>query len=142
MTSKLTLNLGLRYEYVTTPVAARYQVYSTPANLPGGITFGAPTPSANEWSPKIGFAYSPDKAGSWAIRGGFSRSFDLSYGNLTANSAPPFFQQTNDVDLTSNAPRFLAGGGLPGNAVSLPTDTLGARALISSYTFGGKRRTV
>ena len=42
--------------------------------------------------------------------------------NLTANSAPPYFQQTNDVNLTFNAPGFLAGGGLPGASVPLPTD--------------------
>jgi len=139
ITKNLTLNLGLRYEYVTTPIASRYQVYSTPANLPGGITFGEPKPSPNDWSPRIGFAYSPGSSGTWSIRGGFSRSFDLTYANLTSNSAPPYFQQTNDVNLTSNAPNFLKNGGLSGSAQTLPTDTLGARALIGSYSFGTNR---
>ncbi len=135
----LTLNLGLRYEYVTIPIAARYQSYSSPANVPGGITFGQPKPSPNDWSPRIGFAYSPGKNSVWSIRGGFSRSFDLTYANLTSNAAPPYFQQTNDVDLSSNAPNFLKNGGLSGSLVPLPTNPRDALAVIGSYTFGGKR---
>ena len=55
------MNLGLRYEYVTIPVASRTQAYSAAASIPGpgGITFAEPKPSPNEWSPRIGFAYSP-----------------------------------------------------------------------------------
>jgi Carboxypeptidase regulatory-like domain len=135
----LTLNLGLRYEYVTIPVASRYQVYSAPANVPGGITFAEPKPSPNDWSPRIGFAYAPGTDGKWSFRGGFSRSFDLSYANLTSNAAPPYFQQTNDVDLNSNAPNFLKNGGLSGAVVPLPTTPAAALALVGSYTFGEKR---
>jgi hypothetical protein len=135
----LTLNLGLRYEYVTIPVASRYQKYSVPGNVPGGITFGEPKPSPNEWSPRVGFAYTPGTNGLWSIRGGFSRSYNLSYANLTSNAAPPYFQQTNDVDLNANAPNFLKNGGLSGAIVPLPTDPIAARRIIGSYTFGDKR---
>ncbi len=136
-----TLNLGVRYEYVTTPVASRTQAYSAAASIPGpgGITFAEPRPSPNEWSPRIGFAYSPGSSGLWSIRGGFSRSYDLTYANLTANAAPAFFLTTEDVDLKSNAPNFLANGGLTGGAGGLPTDIAGIRAAQSSYTFGDKR---
>jgi hypothetical protein len=135
----LTLNLGLRYEYVTTPVASRYQQYSSPANVYGGITFANPLPSSTDFAPRVGFAYSPGKDGTWSVRGGFSKSYDLGYGNLTANSAPPYFQQTNNVNLASNSPGFLAGGGLSGAAVPLPTDPAGALGVVGSYTFGGQR---
>ncbi len=135
----LTLNLGLRYEYVTTPVVSRYQQYSAPANVYGGITFADPKPSPTEFAPRIGFAYSPGHSGTWSIRGGFSKSFDLSYANLSSNAAPPYFQQTNDVNLASNAPGFLAGGGLSGALVPLPTDPRGALAVVGAYTFGGQR---
>jgi hypothetical protein len=135
----LTLNLGLRYEYVTIPVASRYQMYSSPANVPGGIAFNEPKPSNNEWSPRLGFAWSPGSSSTWSVRGGFSRAFDPTYANLTSNAAPPYFQQTNDVNLSSNAPNFLKNGGLPGTAQALPTDARGALALVGSYTFGGKR---
>lgn len=135
----LTLNLGVRYEYMTMPIASRTQIYSAPASIPGGITFGKPSFSPNDWSPRIGFAYSPGSSSRWVIRGGFSRSFDLTYANLTSNAAPAFFQTTQDVNLSSNAPGFLAAGGLAGISPGLPTEPLAARAIIGSYTFGGKR---
>lgn len=135
----LTINLGVRYEYVSVPIASRYQSFSAPASVPGVITIGEPHYSPNDWSPRIGFAYSPGTAGTWSIRGGFARAFDYTYANLTSNAAPPFFQQTNDVNLTSNAPNFLASGGLPGTVSTLPTNQRDALRLLTSYTFSNKR---
>jgi hypothetical protein len=135
----LTLNLGLRYEYVTAPVASRYQALSAPANIYGGPTFARPYYSPNDFAPRVGFAYSPGTNGAWSIRGGFSKAFDLTYSNLTANAAPAYFQQTNDVNLSQQTPGFLAGGGLPGSPVPLSTDPREALGPIGSYIFGGKR---
>lgn len=135
----LTINLGVRYEYATIPIASRYQKFSAPASVPGGITFAEPKPSPNEWSPRIGFAYSPGDSGVWSIRAGFSRAYDLSYANLTSNAAPPYFQTTQDVNLTSNAPNFLANGGLQGGGGALPTNPRAALGVVGSYTFGDKR---
>ena len=135
----LTVNLGVRYEYVTEPIASRYQSASAPASIPGVFNIAAPSFSPNDWSPRLGFAYSPGSAGAWSIRGGFARAFDLTYANLTSNAAPPYFQQTTDVNLTSNTPSFLANGGIPGGGVALPTTQSAALALVSSYTFSNKR---
>ncbi len=136
----LTLNIGVRYEYVTVPVASRYQAASAPASVPGGITFARPYYDKTNFAPRIGFAYSPGKSGTWSVRGGFAQAYNLVYSNLTANSAPPYFQQTNDCP-GPKCPEtgFLAKGGLPGTAVALPTDPRGALGPIASYTFGGKR---
>jgi len=136
----LTINLGLRYEYVTMPVASRYQEYSSPASVPGLLTVGRPSYDPTNFAPRIGFAYSPGKQGDWVVRGGFSQAYDLPYSNLTANAAPPYFQQTNDCPGVNCAPTgFLASGGLPGTAAALPTDQAGALSVLSSYTYGGKR---
>jgi hypothetical protein len=136
----LTLNIGVRYEYVTVPVASRYQSASAPASSISGLNFATPTYDKTNFVPRLGFAYAPGKAGTWSIRGGFAQSYDLVYSNLTANSAPPFFQQTNDCPGPKCAQTgFLASGGLPGTAVPLPTDPKGALGPIASYTFGGKR---
>ena len=136
----LTINLGVRYEYVTMPVASRYQVYSAPATVPGLLTVGLPAYDKTNFAPKIGFAYSPGKQGAWSIRGGFSQAYDLVYSNLTANAAPPYFQQTNDCPGSLCKPTgFLASGGLPGTAQTLPTTQAGALSVLSSYTYGGKR---
>lgn len=145
----LTINLGLRYEYVTVPVASRYQSYSSPADVPNGISFAQPQYGTLDFAPRVGFAYAPGDKGDWSIRGGFAKSFDLTYSNLTSNAAPPYFQQTNDCPGPA-CPQtgFLAGGGLPGTAQPLPTGPSGwacaqyggcALSVISSYTYGGKR---
>jgi len=136
----LTLNLGLRYEYVTMPIVSRYQEFSAPASVPGLINFSRPSFNGRDFAPKIGFAYSPGTQGNWSFRGGFSQAYDLTYNNLSSNAAPPYFQQTNDCPGPKCAPTgFLASGGLPGSAVPLPTDQMGALAAVSSYTYGGKR---
>ena len=135
----LTFNLGLRYEYDTVPIASRYQVDSYLASVPGGISFGRPFFGSNDWSPRFGFAYSPGSNGTWVVRGGFAKAYDFTYANLTSNSAPPYFQQTNDVDTTTSTTGFLANGGLPGNPVPLPNNPAGALGAVSSYTYGGKR---
>ncbi|HLK21751.1 MAG TPA: hypothetical protein VKT81_22535, partial [Bryobacteraceae bacterium] len=110
------------------------------ASVPGLLTVGKPSYDPTNFMPKIGFAYSPGKAGNWAIRGGFSQAYDLTYSNLTSNAAPPYFQQTNDCPgVNCSQTGFLAHGGLPGTGLPLPTTQAGALAVLSSYTYGGKR---
>ncbi len=129
----LTLNLGVRYEYVTVPVLSRAQRLDAIADVPGVITFREPQPGVNDWSPSLGFAYSPGKSGVWAIRGGFSRAFDTPYGNLAANSAPAFYGSELFADLNSNAPNFLASGGL-NRTSGLLSSPAAARAATTGYT--------
>jgi carboxypeptidase family protein len=135
----LTLNLGVRYEYVTEPVGSRAQAFSSIADVPGVITFPKPHYSPNDWSPRIGFAYSPGKSGVWSIRGGVSRAFDLTYINLNQNASPPYYQTTRDVDPRVSTANFLANGGL---TAALPPGTpsvADARAAVASYTFSNQR---
>jgi hypothetical protein len=129
----LTLNLGVRYEYVTVPILSRAQQLSAIADVPGIITFREPKPNGTDWSPSLGFAYSPGKSGVWAIRGGFSRAFDTPYGNLADNSAPAFYGSELNVDTSSNAPNFLANGGL-NRTIGLLSTPAAARAATSGYT--------
>jgi hypothetical protein len=134
----LTLNLGLRYEYVTVPVGSRYQANDAIASVPGVVTFAEPKAGKNDWSPRLGFAYSPGNSGVWSIRGGVSRAFSNTYINLNQNASPAYFQTTEDVDLTSNAPNFLAGGGLKPVTPNLGS-AADARADTASYTFDQTR---
>ena len=129
----LTLNLGVRYEFVTVPLASRAQRYSAIADVPGVITFHEPQPSKTDWSPRIGFAYSPGKNGVWVIRGGFGRSFDMPYTNIALNTLPAFYGGLAGVNVNSNAPNFLFNGGLdtPSGALS---SAASARAAITSYS--------
>ena len=135
----LTLNLGVRYEYVTVPVGSRAQQYSAIADVPGVITFAEPQPTKNDWSPRIGFAYAPGKDGAWSIRGGFSRSFDNSYVNLNQNASPAYYQTTADVDPLHPLSNFLANGGLTSLGATGPPTTESERAAIASYTWNQTR---
>jgi hypothetical protein len=133
----LTLNLGVRYEYVSVPVVSRYQSFSAPANFPGLVSFAAPQSDKNNWAPRVGFAWSPGKDGRWSVRAGFGINYDNTYNNLNINAKPAYFQQTEDVpSLTNNTPNFLANGGLPpSNAIVVTTDPTAARAAISAYNY-------
>ncbi len=134
----LTLNLGLRYEYVTVPVGSRAQRFSPIADVPGVISFAAPKSDKNNWAPRLGFAYTPGKSAIWSIRGGVSMSYDNAYINLSQNASPAYYQTT--VDVNGNAPvsNFLANGGLAGAAPGALTQDA-ARASIASYTFDQHR---
>lgn len=91
ISSKLTLNMGLRYEYETGPadrnnnfitgfdpkVASPLQATVPDPKIVGGVLFAgvngngihAGNPNKNKFSPRIGFAYSKDSK--TAIRGGY-----------------------------------------------------------------------
>jgi Carboxypeptidase regulatory-like domain len=132
----ITLNLGLRYEYVTTPIVSRAQALNSVANVPGVITFKAPASTTKDFAPRIGVAYSPGKDGKTSIRAGFGMSYDQFYNNLAINAKPPYYQNTIDVpDLNNNTPNFLKNGGIPGTVPPPTTDPTTARGNTSSYTF-------
>lgn len=138
VTSNLTFNLGVRYEYVTVPVGTRAQQYSAILNVPGVISFNAPQSANNEWSPRLGFAYSPGHDGKWTIRGGVSRSYDNTYINLNQNAEPAYYQTSQFVNPAAPVSNFLANGGLSG-AVPPQTTVAQARAAISSYNWNQTR---
>src|ERR1700688_2737809 len=134
----LTLNLGVRYEYVTVPVGSRAQQYSAIADVPGIISFNSPQAGKNDWSPRLGFAYSPGTDGKWSIRGGVGRSFDNSYTNLSQDVEPAYYQTTQDLNPSAPVPNFLANGGLTGIAPPQANQAQ-ARAAISDYIWNQNR---
>jgi Carboxypeptidase regulatory-like domain len=134
----LTINLGLRYEYVTVPVGSRAQRLSSIADVPGVINFASPKSDKNNWAPRLGFAYTPGKNATWSIRGGVSMSYDNTYINLAQNSSPAYYQTTVDVNNNQPVSNFLANGGLVGAAPAAVTQAA-ARASIASYTFDQHR---
>jgi hypothetical protein len=112
---KLTLNLGVRYEYTGIPLGEQQQSANSAASVAGLITFGVPKAQKTNFVPRFGFAYSPDSK--TVIRGGFGMGYDVLYDNLGILSAAPQYQITEDVpSLTNQTTGFLAGGGLPAHA--------------------------
>lgn len=75
----LTLNLGLRYEFLTSAEEAENR-FSNLVNITDlvptlGVNFDNPT--KRNFSPRIGFAWAPEAGGKSAVRGGFGVYYEL-----------------------------------------------------------------
>jgi hypothetical protein len=134
ITRNLSLNLGLRYEYLTTPAGWAQQALNKVADAPGLITFNAPQAPKKDFMPRIGFAYSPGTSGNTSIRGGFAMAYDVLFDNIGTLSRPPEIGFTVDCPATCQTP-FLKNGGIPPQPSSGITimDQPTARSLTSSY---------
>jgi hypothetical protein len=100
-TSRLTLNLGLRYEFQTTPndlegIQARFVNIQDPTQT---FSFGPPikNPGLKNFSPRLGFAWDVFGTGKTSVRSGFGIYYDV--GNIgaaleqAANAQPPYSVQ-------------------------------------------------
>jgi Carboxypeptidase regulatory-like domain len=116
----LTINLGVRYEYMTIPFSERMQTLNSAASVPGLLVFSEPQAPTRDFMPRIGFAYSPGNSGNTSIRAGFGLGYDVLYDNIGLLAVPPQIGGTNDVS-GAGTPNFLANGGLPPGSGGLQT---------------------
>src|SRR5579862_1890172 len=133
----LSVNVGLRYEYTSTPYGWTQQSLNSVADVPGLVTFASPSAPKKDFMPRIGFAYSPGKSGNTSIRGGFGLGYDVLYDNIGTLSRPPQIGSTIDCPGNAACPTggFLANGGIPPQNLSgiSVLDPATARANTSSF---------
>ena len=134
LASRLNLNLGLRYEFLTIPQEAMNP--SIGSNLrdiqhDAQTTLGRPlfgkNPSLRNFSPRFGFAWDVRGDGRTAIRGGFGLLYDINspYGSAMlslAAATPPFSSLSSLQDFNLTA--------LP---VVLPPEVIGKSLRIMDY---------
>lgn len=145
LSPRLTLNLGVRYEFWTNPVGDKEWTRNAISDVPGVITFTNPKTDKNNVGPRVGFAYDPTGRGTTSIRGGFGISYDVKFQNFDSISLPPQLQsELNKGSACTLKPTpswcpsqasptgFLAGGGIPQTYIP-PADQASARGLTSAH---------
>src|SRR5207248_9724925 len=105
VSSRLTLNLGLRWERYGAPTEAKGIISQFPhitCNITdpacsGSLVVGPVArmwPTQNhDYGPRVGFAWDPTGKGKMAIRGGYGIMYDRIFDNIWSNGAwnPPFY---------------------------------------------------
>jgi hypothetical protein len=117
--NRLTINLGLRYEVQAPPLEVynRWSNFNVvtgqllAANL-GGNSRRLRSIDTNNFSPRIGIAYSIGKDQKTVLRAGFGQSFDESYnvGQQLYRNAPNFLSYSFTAPLNTIPAKFLSQG--------------------------------
>lgn len=160
VTPKLTLNLGLRWEYEA-PMSERYnrqnagfdfnatnplQSQVTGLTLKGGLLFTSADnrlpfkKDLNNWGPRFGASYK--LTNSTVVRGGFGLNYSVSFqtGGNTGYSANTSYVASNDSGLT---PANGLNSPYPGGVLTPTGSSLGLSTQVGQgFTFADPSRTI
>jgi hypothetical protein len=125
VTQRLTLNLGFRYEFMTTPRELNGKQSRLINDFTDSFTLGPiiKNNTLHDFSPRVGLAYDLFGNGKTAIRGGAGVYYDL--GNIgsvlgeNTTGAPPF---SGLIDITtSSSPSIADWEAAPGTVPGVPS---------------------
>jgi hypothetical protein len=97
----LTVNLGLRYEFVTVPTEVNGKISNLRNVTDSKITVGEPwhsNPSLKNFGPRVGLAWDPFSSGKTSVRAGFGIFYDEilpKYYFFSGSLNPPFTTRTS-----------------------------------------------
>lgn len=141
---RLTLNLGLRYEFFGLPKSAANNAKNSVSDLAGSpFIFRRPKDDFNNFAGRFGFAWDPTGSGKWAVRGGYGMAYDAIPYNFATNGQPPQQQAILQAGSAcagalstppawcATGTNFLAQGALPKNFIPPSTVAL-ARGLTAN----------
>jgi hypothetical protein len=155
LTPRLTMNLGLRYDFFGNPADTKLNALNAVASLPGTpLVFSVPKQDWNNIGPRLGLAWDPTGAGKWAVRAGAGLVYDWIPWSFYTNGVPaqrqvfPFIQlpSTPQVCFGTFGPPpawcptlsgFWAHGGMNIDFVP-PSTTAAARAQTSQMMSDAK----
>jgi hypothetical protein len=141
-TKKLSINMGVRYQYDTTPTEshnriANFDLATGQLQPEGSSILNAPT---LDFAPRIGIAYSPFASSKTVLRAGFGIFYsDLNGGNLAQNlpSNVPGFGYTASVNQLQVP--GLVGLPFPNlSSFSVPTTSFSAIAMNYQQAYSAK----
>ncbi len=128
VTSKLTVNLGLRYSPTTMIGEVRHQMYNLiDPTTPGGkfvpvTTSTATNPSLRNWDPRVGVAWDPFADHKTSVRASFGMFHNVIYSrDLNYWLQPPFLTATQTSAQGLLYPNLFSNLGPGANVVNVPT---------------------
>lgn len=120
----LTLNAGVRYEFITVPTETEGRVASMPDLYASDLTTGRPlfnNPSLGNVAPRVGFAWNITGDGKNALQGGGGLFYEPILSNIYrayGNRTPPYYTTINPRNPPFPDPT-PAGAGTPARRLDL-----------------------
>jgi len=131
---RLTLNIGLRYEWMNNPSERRNNFYTFPSPTTNSTWVNVPNAFANNptnknFAPRFGYAFDPFNDHKTSIRGGFGIFYDEMTGHIVL---PSYYSNYPNVTATVSNPPWPNPYQVFQNPVNIPPPSIASGLLYGS----------